>query len=280
MNYVYMLRCADETYYIGWTTKIKNRLAEHNSGKNGAKYTRSRRPVKLVYCEAQTSKSHALKREAKLKKLTRNKKHELAKLSRKGELLTIYDANETPCGEISRDIVHALGLRHHVCHLWLIEEKNGVVGMWLQQRGKDRPLNPSMYDLSATGHIDVNETPIDAVLRECSEEIGLKFNKQDILKIGECEQSYKRSDGGFDDELVHCFAVRVDSEPQFNVGSEVQRMIWVSFDEFLKLENGAQKIKTSVGFINREDICCVGKGEWKNFEKHLSLMQKTVDNQL
>ena len=59
MNYVYILRCADETYYTGWTNDLAARLAAHNRGTGGAKYTRARRPVRLVYCEALGDKSSA-----------------------------------------------------------------------------------------------------------------------------------------------------------------------------------------------------------------------------
>ena len=62
MNYVYLLRCNDDTLYCGWTTDLGSRIAAHNSGK-GAKYTRSRRPCKLVYHEEYDSKTEALGRE-------------------------------------------------------------------------------------------------------------------------------------------------------------------------------------------------------------------------
>ncbi|MGO1367982.1 GIY-YIG nuclease family protein [Senegalia sp. (in: firmicutes)] len=73
MNYVYILRCKDNTLYTGWTVDIDNRLKVHNSGK-GAKYTRGRLPVKLEYFEKYDSKKEATKREYNIKKLTRRKK--------------------------------------------------------------------------------------------------------------------------------------------------------------------------------------------------------------
>lgn len=76
--FVYMLECSDGSLYTGWTTDLEARVATHNSGE-GAKYTRSRRPVKLVYFEELPDKSSALKREAAIKKLTRAKKIELTK---------------------------------------------------------------------------------------------------------------------------------------------------------------------------------------------------------
>ena len=77
-SFVYILECADGSLYTGWTTDIEDRVATHNSG-SGAKYTRSRLPVKLVYFEEAENRSAALKREAAIKKLTRDKKIELIK---------------------------------------------------------------------------------------------------------------------------------------------------------------------------------------------------------
>ena len=75
-NYVYILKCSDGTFYTGWTTDIEARVNTHNSG-SGAKYTRGRRPVRLVYYEELPDRSAALKREAAIKRLPRNKKLEL-----------------------------------------------------------------------------------------------------------------------------------------------------------------------------------------------------------
>ena len=76
--YVYMLRCRDNSLHTGWTNNLKNRLSDHNKGK-GAKYTRSRLPVKLVYYKKVDDKSQALKLEIKLKKLSKRKKELLVK---------------------------------------------------------------------------------------------------------------------------------------------------------------------------------------------------------
>ena len=76
MNYVYLLLCADGTLYCGWTTDIDARLAAHNSGK-GAKYTRSRLPVRLVYHEVYEDLHEALSREWHMKRLSRDEKMKL-----------------------------------------------------------------------------------------------------------------------------------------------------------------------------------------------------------
>lgn len=78
MNYVYILKCADGTLYTGWTCDISKRIAAHNRGK-GAKYTKSRRPVSLFYLDETDSKSRALKREARIKKMSREQKLKLGK---------------------------------------------------------------------------------------------------------------------------------------------------------------------------------------------------------
>jgi putative endonuclease len=73
--YLYMVRCADDTLYTGITTDVQRRLDEHNGDDRiGARYTRARRPVVLVYSEQAESRSAAASREAAIKKLTRRQK--------------------------------------------------------------------------------------------------------------------------------------------------------------------------------------------------------------
>jgi len=76
-HYVYILECVDKTLYTGWTSDLGKRVQEHNHGRYGAKYTASRRPVKLVYSEACSSLSDVLKREGQIKKLSRGEKQQL-----------------------------------------------------------------------------------------------------------------------------------------------------------------------------------------------------------
>lgn len=74
--YCYILECSDGTFYTGWTNDPERRIAQHNKGR-GARYTKTRRPVRLVYLEEQTDKIAALKRERAIKALPRKKKMEL-----------------------------------------------------------------------------------------------------------------------------------------------------------------------------------------------------------
>jgi len=74
--YAYLARCNDGTLYAGYTNDIKNREAKHNEGK-GARYTRIRRPIKIVWNEEFSTKSEAMKREYELKHLTKKEKEGL-----------------------------------------------------------------------------------------------------------------------------------------------------------------------------------------------------------
>ena len=75
--FVYILECSDKSLYTGITTDVKKRLDEHNTSEKGAKYTKARRPVKLIYFEKSENRSSASKREYEIKKLSRRKKLQL-----------------------------------------------------------------------------------------------------------------------------------------------------------------------------------------------------------
>jgi len=78
MNYTYILKCSDNTYYTGWTNNLEKRLKDHNEGK-GAKYTKPRRPVVLAYYETFETKEEAMKREYAIKHMTRAEKEKIIK---------------------------------------------------------------------------------------------------------------------------------------------------------------------------------------------------------
>ena len=75
--YIYILKCNDDTLYTGITTDVERRLVEHNSSPKGAKYTKARRPVTIVYTEELADRSSACKREYAIKKLSRDEKKAL-----------------------------------------------------------------------------------------------------------------------------------------------------------------------------------------------------------
>lgn len=76
--FVYLLRCSDGTFYTGITTDVQRRLGEHNTGCKGARYTRARRPVALVYQEHCASRAQAARREYEVRKLSHATKESMA----------------------------------------------------------------------------------------------------------------------------------------------------------------------------------------------------------
>lgn len=76
MNYTYIVKCSDGTFYTGWTNDLTRRMEAHNQGR-GAKYTKARRPVTLIYYETFETKEEAMKREYAIKRLSRKEKGEL-----------------------------------------------------------------------------------------------------------------------------------------------------------------------------------------------------------
>lgn len=87
-NYVYILECSDGTWYTGWTNHLEQRLRTHNSG-HGAKYTRSRLPVRLIYHEEYETASEARRREYALKRLTRGEKERLVKNGKERPVMNV-----------------------------------------------------------------------------------------------------------------------------------------------------------------------------------------------
>lgn len=83
MHYVYILKCVDASLYVGYSTNVAKRVHAHNTGKRGAKYTKSRRPVTLLYKQGFRTLSKALKREYEIKQWTRAEKLAYLKTKRK-----------------------------------------------------------------------------------------------------------------------------------------------------------------------------------------------------
>jgi putative endonuclease len=87
MYYVYIVKCADKTLYTGISTELERRVEEHNTSEKGARYTRARRPVSLVYSESYPDRSSASKREYEIKKkMSRAKKLEMISLFQRSKI--------------------------------------------------------------------------------------------------------------------------------------------------------------------------------------------------
>jgi isopentenyldiphosphate isomerase len=98
------------------------------------------------------------------------------------EILDIYNEDWQRIGTASRDEVHERGLLHRVVHCWIIQENQPV--FWFQQRAHTKKDFPDCFDLPCGGHVDAGETPIQAMLRELREEIGLYVTRNDLISLG------------------------------------------------------------------------------------------------
>ena len=94
MNYTYMVRCSDGSLYCGWTNNLQQRLAAHNHGNSGARCTRSRRPVYLVYYEGYRTRQEAMRREWELKHYSRQRKEKLLSFLREPDTVQSINTDE------------------------------------------------------------------------------------------------------------------------------------------------------------------------------------------
>jgi isopentenyl-diphosphate Delta-isomerase len=94
------------------------------------------------------------------------------------EVIDIYDENNNLTGiKESKNQAHKIGLWHRSAHIWIYNSKKEIL---LQLRAKEKPLYPSMWDISVAGHVSAGEKPIQSALREIKEEIGLSIKESDL----------------------------------------------------------------------------------------------------
>ncbi len=175
------------------------------------------------------------------------------------EQLDIYNENWQRIGTASRDEVHERGLLHRVVHCWIIQKSRPV--FWFQQRAHTKKDFPDCFDLPCGGHVDAGEAPIQAILRELQEEIGLHVTKNDLISLGAYRAPDFHIPGYYDREMSHVFMLYTDA-PAFSLGDEVQRMVCVSVYNFYQMEVNERKmipVQTGNGkhiLVDRNQWCC------------------------
>lgn len=175
------------------------------------------------------------------------------------EQLDIYNENWQRIGTASRDEVHERGLLHRVVHCWIIQKSRPV--FWFQQRAHTKKDFPDCFDLPCGGHVDAGEAPIQAILRELQEEIGLHVTKNDLISLGAYRAPDFHIPGYYDREMSHVFMLYTDA-PAFSLGDEVQRMVCVSVYNFYQMEVNERKmipVQTEDGkhiLVDRNQWCC------------------------
>ncbi len=157
--YVYMLECGDGSFYTGWTDNLERRVAAHNAG-SGAKYTRSRLPVKLIYSECAADKSAALRREFEIKRLSRAQK--LCLIQNNANKKETNDMGKVPTLDEARELLRQYNSEEF--HLRHAEIVSGVMG-WFAQRTD--PQNRGLWEVVGLLHdLDFERWPEEHCVKE------------------------------------------------------------------------------------------------------------------
>lgn len=153
------------------------------------------------------------------------------------EYIDIVTKEGKPTGKTElKSVIHQKGYYHHTAHLWLYTDKGDIL---LSQRSAKKTICPLMWDVSVAGHIDAGETPVQGIIRETQEEIGLTISETELNKIGvfECFQSYEN--GIVDNEFHNTFIAKlnVPRSQLIPQESEVEALKLVTLEEFESLIN-------------------------------------------
>lgn len=135
-------------------------------------------------------------------------------------------------GVTGKDILDN-GLLHAAVHVWIWRRSKGRVEVLLQKRSDKLRTWPGRYDISAAGHIDLGDKPLEAATRETFEEIGLKVDKNDLQSIG-IERRYKVStlDGAIENEFNYLYLFELADNQTFKFNDEeVTAVVWESLEE-------------------------------------------------
>jgi len=158
------------------------------------------------------------------------------------------------------------GSLHGAAHLWLWRHRNNRLEVLLQKRAEDKPTWPGYYDISAAGHIDFSETPLEAILRETKEEIGFKINPVDIHLLFVYRQ-YLKDGGIIENEFQWVFGMEVKTEAEYTVDREVELVAWMSMDKFTDYINGD---------IKGSQIVPQGKAYFDNLLKEIGRLEEST----
>lgn len=155
------------------------------------------------------------------------------------ELVDIFDENMTFLGTALKSQAHREGLWHKTFHCWLAQKTpEGKTLLWLQLRNPDKDIFPDKLDISAAGHIRAGEEVKDGY-REISEELGLKLNKDDIVKLFTSKEIYE-ADSINNREFQMVYMAMVSGSPYKAVlqPEEVAGLYEVDIEEFSALMSG------------------------------------------
>lgn len=151
------------------------------------------------------------------------------------ELWQLYDEQGRPLTGKggSKDDVYGKGLLHGSAHIWLWRVRDGKLEILLQKRAPNKRTWPDCYDISAAGHIDLGEDPLQAAIRETQEEIGLDLAPTSLTLIGVYRDYMVAPNGAIENELEWIYLVEVTEDQNFTLeAAEVTSLEWISLEDF------------------------------------------------
>ncbi len=168
------------------------------------------------------------------------------------EYFEIYDNSGKPMNkQEKRETVHKLGLWHKVVHIWIYNKKGQIL---IQKRSKNKDAYPDLWDVSAAGHINPGENPIDASIREVYEELGIKIDRKSLYKIGSFFLSLKDEKNQIIDNeitIVFAFSWNGDIKDLKIDKSEVAKVKFIDLSKLEKILSDKNLRKQFVYFGNR-----------------------------
>lgn len=207
------------------------------------------------------------------------------------ELIDIFDEDMNLLGTAMKSQAHREGLWHKTFHCWLAQKnEDGKIMLWLQLRNDEKDIFPNKLDISAAGHIRAGEEVKDGY-REIKEELGLKLNKDDVVKLFTSKEIYEA--GNIKNrEFQMVYMAVVDGSPYKAVlqPEEVAGLYEVDIDEFIDLLNGKLKSIEAKGVKRNGDstytleyrkVCKddVAPHSSDYYKKALDMIKRYVSNQ-
>ena len=149
------------------------------------------------------------------------------------EMIDVLNEDGSLTGrQASKKEVHEKGLWHRAAHIWFLNSKNEIL---LQKRAEHIESHPGEYDISAAGHLTAGDSKIEGAIREAEEELGIKLNEKDLIKIGEIRNESTQYNGTYiNKEYSDVYVVRKDIpiEDFIIQEDEVDHIKYIPVEEF------------------------------------------------
>lgn len=159
-------------------------------------------------------------------------------------LWQLYDEQGRPLpgkGGTKEDLF-SKGVLHAASHVWIWRGRDEKVEVLVQKRAASKATWPNRYDISAAGHIDLGETPIQAALREAKEEINLDIAERQLRSIG-VHRAYMIAENAIENEFQYLYTLHLGEDTAFTLqASEVESLVWIPLSQFKNYCNSEQYV--------------------------------------